>query len=305
MASHDIYKLDFMMTSDHIEGMTEYDWWLTVKNADLYSVPGKMINFYGCEKIKYSPPVKQYAHVNLVYPKRVIRPKIRGSVKELCRHIKTHSGLIIPHHTGNPDMGGNILPADIQIQPVIELYQTHTGSSECVGALREQQDNDPRYTVQEFLRRGLKLGFIASSDHFCHRYGDTGPALAAVFAEDLSRESIISALRARRCYATTEAKIFLDFRINNSFMGEETIVKSAPVLKIKAEGTSPIKEIVIIRNNEEIKKFYGYGKKKVTFHYIDHEIQTIDKREFFYYIRLLQEDNEIAWSSPIWIYKEK
>jgi hypothetical protein len=57
---------------------------------------------------------------------------------------------------------------------------------------------------------------IASPDHG----GGTGKA--AVWATYLSRESILSAIRARRTFGTTASRIFLDVRTNGRMMGEKT-----------------------------------------------------------------------------------
>jgi hypothetical protein len=63
-----------------------------------------------------------------------------------------------------------------------------------------------------FLRAGHRYGIVCNSDGHKGRPGSNG--LTAVFSEDLSRDATFTALRARRCYGTTNARILLVFGIN-------------------------------------------------------------------------------------------
>ena len=89
--------------------------------------------------------------------------------------------------------------------------------------------------------------------------------------------------------------------------------------------TAPLKEIQLIRNgevdapvdvyrNKELVKSSGFDKKQYAGKikladknnlgtlWLDSSYPPILPHKFvFYYIRILQEDGEIAWSSPIWI----
>ena len=73
----------------------------------------------------------------------------------------------------------------------------------------------------------------ASDDHRSHP-GQPHFGLAAVTAPELTREAIFDGLYERRSYATTGARILLDFRVNDAPMGAETSAESQEPVAISA-----------------------------------------------------------------------
>jgi hypothetical protein len=78
-------------------------------------------------------------------------------------------------------------------------------------------------------------------------------------------------------------------------------------LQVLVAGTSTLESITIVRNNKNL--FTKIGKSMIEkFQFIDKEnlsdilLTTENTKPFvFYYIRVIQEDWEMGWSSPIWI----
>ena len=68
-------------------------------------------------------------------------------------------------------------------------------------------------------------------------------------------------------------------------------------IKVQIEGTDNIKYAAVIKNNVELVKKKGYGKSMTIEISDDKSISKTD----YYYIRVVQEDTHIAWSSPIWV----
>lgn len=81
-------------------------------------------------------------------------------------------------------------------------------------------------------------------------------------------------------------------------MGEAITTKNK-VVDIHVIGTDKIKEIVVVKNNKEYQVKHS-GNQEVT-------VQWKDKQkndgESYYYVRIMQENGELAWSSPIWVAK--
>src|SRR5262249_14767003 len=82
----------------------------------------------------------------------------------------------------------------------------------------------------EAFRRGYRMGLIASSDNHVGMPGRSYPGdrqihtpfsggLCAVWAKQRTRESIFAALRKRRCYGTTGARIVVKFGLGDHPMG--------------------------------------------------------------------------------------
>jgi hypothetical protein len=106
---------------------------------------------------------------------------------------------------------------------------------------------------------------------------------------------VIDAIKRRHTYAATD-NIVLDFRMGEHFMGSEFQSEQRLPMKIYVRGTKPIANIRILRNQQVI---HSTGKlpQETRFTYIDSGAGPGPK---YYYIRVEQEDGELAWSSPVW-----
>lgn len=116
------------------------------------------------------------------------------------------------------------------------------------------------WLADEALARGYRVGFCANSDGHKCRPGASYPGsstfgsyggLTCVLAKALDRESAYEALKARRFYATSGARILADLRLGmgdgrSALMGEEiTAGIETPVLHVKLAGTAPIESVQV------------------------------------------------------------
>lgn len=254
-----------------------------------------------------------------------------NALKKIYKTIPSKELLAIPTFT----MGKNSLYDFEDFTPeferVVEIYNAW-GSSECTakeGNLRPIKGKgknaiteDPAGSIQEALRKGFRFGFVAGGldDRGIYEgFYDSdqvqySPGLTAILAKEHSRASLLEALYNRSCYATTGARIILDFTIAGSNMGSELNNKAKPGLDFNRHiagyviGTDKIKDISIIRNGEVIKTLHP-SDFKCDFTFDDTtplgDIVMKPQREgnpfIYYYLRVVQEDGNIAWSSPIWV----
>jgi hypothetical protein len=162
------------------------------------------------------------------------------------------------------------------------------------GDLRDQM-------IDAVLRAGLRFGFIASSDGhgllFHHGVGRkrdpfrTG--LCAVQATGCDRQAILSALRERRCYATSGVKIALDLRAGAAPMGSELTTKGNFAVNAVAAGTAPLAELALVDPEGVIASEHPKGDEVAL------ELRA-EIHAPYVYARATQRDGEMAWSSPIW-----
>jgi hypothetical protein len=100
---------------------------------------------------------------------------------------------------------------------------------------------------------GYIVGVMCNSDGHKGRPGAEGPGagqfgiangLTCVLAESKTRDAIFHALKSRRCYGTTGARIDLDFRVDDNVMGSlvETATSVASVFA-SVRATAPIEKI--------------------------------------------------------------
>ena len=201
----------------------------------------------------------------------------------------------IPHQiadTGNVPTDWSF--TDEKAQPVAEIFQAR-GSYEYLNAPRQAARAVPKsgWYLQDVWARGTVIGVIASPDHA------GGLGKAAVYSPDTSREAILDAIRARHTYGTTAARIFLEVRVNGALMGEKIAASGGkPVeVKIRARCPSEIDRIEVCRNGKFV---YAQqpGGRNADLTYVDTDPIA---GYSYYYVRVVQKDEEIAWSSPVFL----
>ena len=284
----------FYTDSPYFVGLAAYEWTLTNYIPDWLPKGGHRNVIFARDEdaAKFIDPEK-----NNVY--EMNNPKSNSPEKlwELLRK-KNIKAVTIPHHPANKVHSMDWDYHDPEYQSVVEIYQP-TGSHEGVGCpkLTKNITKHKGCLVQDALARGYKLGFVASGDHHGMGYG-----LAAVLVKEVSPEGIVDAMLARRCYATSGDKIFIDFSINGHVMGEEIKTESKPRIKATIDGTDNLENIVVLRDNKiihELKAEKLKGQKHYELDFTDNDFSD----NSYYYLRLIQKNKEIGWSSPIWVKK--
>lgn len=208
---------------------------------------------------------------------------------------------------------------------LLEIYSCWGNREEWGGRSSDiRLDRHPSRTCQAVLGDGVVAGFAAGSNSRLGVGRDAARAeagrgyaggLTAVFSESESQEDIFSALRARRCYATTGHRTLVTFSIDDHPAGSLVEVEGSnnhllEERKIRAvvHGTALIDRIEVIRNNTEVCTYRGDGED-VEFEWLDQQDlsrialqRTVRGRAqtCYYYLRITQADAEVAWTSPIW-----
>ncbi|MFH1923474.1 MAG: CehA/McbA family metallohydrolase [Planctomycetota bacterium] len=302
----DIARHDFACTTDHGYNINPYLWGYTAKLVRVNHDPDRFLTFLAeewtstFEEYSEKHPYGFYGHHNLIladpYFPRWWNAKNYQTPAQVWEDLrKMNANFIhIPHQladTGNVPTDWDF--ADEAAQPVAEIFQIR-GSYEYKGTPREagRTTPGPGYFIQDAWARGIVIGVIASPDH------GGGYGKACVYAPELSREAILDAIRARHCYGTTAAKIFLDVRVDGHLMGEK-VAQPAPEdaeVAIRVRCPADIDRIEVCRNNQFIYTNEPQGREaKLTF--IDSDPV---KGRSYYYVRVIQKDEEIAWTSPVW-----
>ncbi len=181
-------------------------------------------------------------------------------------------------------------------------------------------------SVQDALAMGLRLGFVGGTDNHRAQPGsklsNLGGLVAeeivnggytAVFAPELTREAIFVALWGRRCYATTTRPILLDVRMGEHHMGSDLSADDATpfaderTLTIQAVAHTQIDRIEIVRNNRTV-EVIDVSAEQESLTYTDPmplaEVPAVSEQApdvVFYYVRVIEADGNLAWSSPIWL----
>jgi hypothetical protein len=313
----DVAKLDWIGCADHDNGNgKEYTWWLTQKYSDAYHV-GQAFTPIFCYERSVAYPM---GHRNLLFVKRGVRtlPRLNEPDKEksavpngnvhvddtkmLYRYLKELDG-ICASHTSATSMGTDWRDNDPKVEPIVEIYQGDRNSYEKEEAPRAGYDPKgdkkpaniagwfPKGYINLALEKGYRFGFQSSSDHI-----STHISYCVALAETPGREGVIAALKKRHCYAATD-DIVLEVKSGTHMMGDEFKTNAAPKLEIKVVGTNKLAKVEVLKDSEVVETFQP-GKREYSGTWTD---PKPSKGVHYYYVRVQQEDNELAWGSPLYI----
>ena len=305
----DICNYDFFALSDHGEQFqdttadsSQYYWWLNLKLADLYHIPRHMSVLYNYEWTMDFP----HGHHNVLFPGRPTLRMDRTMAESDTLAKGWHTlrnadmrAITIPHTGADPRQGTAWEIQDDRFRRVVEIFQSCRGSYEHDGCPRQWHNSgNKKGFYWQALEKGYHLGVIASSDH------GYGVAYACVYAEENTREAIWQAIWDRRCYGSTVYGLVLDVRSGNHMMGEKWSSNHAPTLEVYAEGPVPIRSVEIIGRSQVL---HAEGSEKEPLGTMNHRLSWSDpdfgsqNTEQWYYVRVILQNDEIAWSSPLWV----
>ena len=127
------------------------------------------------------------------------------------------------------------------------------------------------------------------------------PGIAAVLADELSREAVFNAICARRCYACEGARILLDFRVNGQMMGSELRDSGEPQRKLFFRVNAPgsIATITVVKNARDHLVYDVAGSADQSSAFVTD--LDAERETDYYYLRVALSDGRRAWSSPIWV----
>jgi len=312
----DVEGYDFVGMTDHGYDMHEVNWRKTRRAAQFYTEEPYFVGLPAYEWTLSAGPkvIPGSGHRNVIFASdedaaKFINPKTNNIYESRATpesnmpdklwgllRAKNIKAVTIPHHTADKQHPMDWNYHDEEYQCVAEIFQCRE-SCEHKGCPRETTNltSAKGCYIQDGLAKGYKMGLIASGDH-----NSMGIGLAAVLVKEVSQKGIVEALRARRCFATTGDKIFIDFSINGCLMGEEINANKKPHITAKITGTDELTNIVIFRDGEIIYERDGEQLKNKKEWKIDF-VDNMPGEHSYYYLRVIQDNQEIGWSSPIWV----
>ncbi|MYA59573.1 MAG: DUF3604 domain-containing protein, partial [Chloroflexi bacterium] len=165
-------------------------------------------------------------------------------VREMHAEFR-HSDIVVTPHVGG--VAADLQWHEPQIEPALEITSTH-GQFE--------------WFLKESIERKYKMGFVGGSDCYTGRPGDDHPGhqlrryqkagLAGVYAEELTLDGVLQAMKARRVYATSGVRIVAVVSADGHFMGSEYSTDSSPEISVKIIGAGPLERVELFRGLELI-----------------------------------------------------
>ncbi len=326
--ARDVSGLDFAAACDHVESLGDEGYEQLLEWAAAAYEPGRFVSVLADERI---PPITGHHNMYFRCIERFLAEASREGKRDFIGELDPANVMVIPHHTGIAfgDMKHNQHGVDLaawddrDMRPVMEIY-SHHGQSECYSPQHalayefnrmrnpERRSNTsihgPHY-AQDYWKAGYRLGVIASSDEHSGQGGRRHGGIAAVLADELTRESIFDSIRARSCYATTGERILMEFRVDQTPMGGELSVKKgrAVTVSLRVCGTELLLRVDILRYrfgvDADFAPVLSASPRPESLDAVFEVEETIEC-PCMYYARVVQEPLAwpgMAWSSPVWI----
>lgn len=339
--ARDVAGLDFTSLTDHDTALAVLpERWETVQAmTEKYNAKGTFATLPGYEWSSLTFGHRNVYYRAAGGPLFSCKDEASNTPTKLWKLLAGRECIVVPHHPSGiwssySIEGCMVLDwsrANDELERLVEIFSCH-GNSERLW----DDDNFHLFPtgghfVQDALDMGRKLGIIASSDSHNGHPGLSGlydhvgydpqadpewlatrprnprinrtsedkmrGCLVAVFAEQLSREAIYDALAARRCYATTGTRPVVEFTVNGAPMGAFIEAGGTRDIAARAISSQGIKAIEVFRNDAVIRRIEPSADEA--------ELSFTDGQKApagtFYYVRLIEESGDKAWSSPVWV----
>lgn len=319
--------LDWVAAADHVSNgrCTPGKWREQAAVSELFDAPPEFVTLPAYEaSFKGGAGGDNNVYMRR-WPDRFIEDYENGTIATVCHELSQilkpgAEFFVVPHHTTRTGKHGEIA-ADIypgeELMPVLEIYSKW-------GAGEYRGNPDPLHKVHEgpayavdLLGRGFRLGFIAGTDShatvpagFGNDHLDRLPGLTAVFAENLTRESVFDAIRTRNTYAASLERIYLDVRLLGTSPGASISwpEPAAPrKIEVVAAARTDIETIELVRNGRTVESL-APGNWWARHIFSDAEDLSAAcltapalERFAYYYIRVTCTSGARAWSSPVWL----
>ncbi len=307
--ARDVAALDVIALTDHDHwGLQFLDdnpgLFRTIEEAALrFDDPGRFVALVGYEWTSWL-----HGHRHVLYFESEARilssidPRYENPAL-LWKALEGSSALTVAHHSAGGPVSTDweyVPPPDRE--PVTEVVSVH-GSSEASDTPGKIYSPVEGNFVRDALGRGLRFGFIGSGDShdghpgLVHLAGPSG-GLAAIFAEEKTRASVLTALKTRRTYATNGPRIWLRTWLDEREMGAELPEGSeAHELRVVVAAEGPVERLDVVRSGEIVSVIPGASRRELS------ETLTLPSLHpgEYVYVRVVQENDGAAWSSPVYI----
>ncbi len=168
------------------------------------------------------------------------------------------------------------------------------------------------HLVADGLAAGHRLGLVCGEDSHTGLPGNLHPGrlqcrcagMMAVRTDELTREAVWEAWRARHAWGSTGPRVLLDFSIDGVTQGNEASRPAADPRNLHVEVAAPvgITRIEIVRDDPAAPVFVQEYDEPV---WNPEPLDWADTEELagevLYYVRIHLEGEHLAWSSPVWV----
>jgi hypothetical protein len=198
----------------------------------------------------------------LIFPGDEENLYLPDRVEDLLEFAEEKKALAIPHHVAYKEgwRGANWRHFRPAVSPVVEIFSeqgcTLSDRSPYPMVLHSNGGRVTSQTIRFQLERGLRFGFVASTDDHFGYPGAYGEGVVGVWAEELSAASIFEALRARRTIAATGDRISIQFLTNGNPIGSEISFSDERIFDVSVSAPDTVESVELVRGAKTIRRHF-------------------------------------------------
>ncbi len=224
------------------------------------------------------PPAQDPFHQSRLHPETVVCK----TLPEFYETIERFGGIVTGHfHTRHYDK-----------EVLAEIYQKN---------LRQPAREEER--IYELMRRGKRFALAGTSDThdsmpgnpFAEPHLPMAAGFTGVYADALTADALLDAVVARRTFATSGTRMFMNLQSNGQPLGAELPIDAPRVFSIEVDAAGPLDRVELLRDGRTLQTWTPTGSQFTTQAKDDESSASA-----FYLVRARQQDGHQGWTSPIW-----
>lgn len=306
--ARDEAMLDVAAVADHAGYFTENEWHWMQDVTDNWNADERFVTLiaYEWNRSEFYEGKRTSFDINVYSRYRI--PRLTGMVPLVAgfRRLAKVPGIVLGTHHAGPRVldvwrfcGARQLIRFFEVCSVFGVFDGDTGANglfaqgERIGLIGGGDSHigycalGPRTSAAE--REKLNVSASSTGQPF-----PTG--ITAILAPRLTRAHVLEALRRGRVYASTGARLLIDFSVSGVPMGGSGRAVR-PFVTADAHGCAPIRRVQIIRDGNVVREV---GPEALDVH-----VRWADTSAgcgwHYYYLKVIQADGEQGWTTPVWL----
>lgn len=277
--------LDFFAVTDH-SGSLDSDKWAAGKQAAAAVTGEHFVGIFGYEMTWGED--KMVGHINTFGTDGWLTPNQSGmeTLAGYCAALAKLPGQVSQFNHPGIYLGdfGGFRDYDPICDACVQLLQVEGEGGESFYS----------YYIQA-LDCGWHVAPTVGQDNHHGNWGAEGYSRTAVLAQSLSENALYEAMAARRVYATQDADLYIDYRLNGSLMGTVMGIteglEAGVILDDPTDGPEALAEVI------------GTGGAVLASGYTVDGRLTLPVPDGFpyYFLRITQPDGDVAVTAPVWV----
>jgi hypothetical protein len=201
---------------------------------------------------------------------------------------------------------GNLLGTAYNTAAEQSISGTAIRSGSAFSTTNNYTDAPPRsyeFYYQRLLAKGYRVAPGMDADNHNTTFGRTHRCRTVVLATQLTRDSILAALKRGRYYASDDWNAQVVFTVNGSYMGGDINTGSHSSIYVAVADPDAAD------NTGSISIYYGVPGSgalptlltTATGNSLNYVHNTVLNDKYYYYAKIGQNDGDTIWTAPVWI----